>query len=196
VGPQAAATATHTYTDAGTFTVDVTVTDTAGLSSDATASVTVSLGPTNLVGNPGFETSVAGWNTSGRAGVTLTRVSGGHSGAWSALVANTNATTTPECTLNDSPNWAGSTSGGTYNASLWARADTAGAVLRLKIREYSGSTFVGQQASSITLSTTWTRIDVAYIPAVSGSNLDLNAVVANAAPGTCFYADDVSVVQS
>ena len=41
VGPQAGATANHTYTSAGTYTVTVTVTDTAGLSSTATAQVTV-----------------------------------------------------------------------------------------------------------------------------------------------------------
>jgi parallel beta-helix repeat protein len=41
VGPQAGATATHTYTSAGTYTVKVTVTDAAGLSSTASSSVTV-----------------------------------------------------------------------------------------------------------------------------------------------------------
>jgi len=43
VGPQAAATAAHTYTAPGIFTVQVTVTDTAGLSSTATATVQVGL---------------------------------------------------------------------------------------------------------------------------------------------------------
>jgi len=41
VGPQAGAKATHTYTAAATYTVKVTVTDTAGLSSTATAQVSV-----------------------------------------------------------------------------------------------------------------------------------------------------------
>jgi parallel beta-helix repeat protein len=41
VGPQAGATADHTYANGGTYTVIVTVTDTAGLSSTASASVTV-----------------------------------------------------------------------------------------------------------------------------------------------------------
>jgi parallel beta-helix repeat protein len=41
VGPQAAATATHTYTVSGTFVVTVTVADTAGLTSTATATVEV-----------------------------------------------------------------------------------------------------------------------------------------------------------
>src|SRR5436190_665489 len=41
VGPQAGVTATHTYRQAGTYTVQVTVKDTAGLSSTATKTVTV-----------------------------------------------------------------------------------------------------------------------------------------------------------
>jgi len=36
---------------------------------------------------------------------------------------------------------------------------------------------------------------VAYAPAAPGaSTLDLNALVAGAPPGTCFYADDVFIV--
>ncbi|HEY3529504.1 MAG TPA: PKD domain-containing protein [Nocardioides sp.] len=42
VGPQSAATASHTYATAGTYTVKVTVTDTSGLSDSATKSVTAS----------------------------------------------------------------------------------------------------------------------------------------------------------
>ena len=45
VGPQPGATANHTYTRAGTYTIQVTVTDTAGLSSTATRSVTVTDAP-------------------------------------------------------------------------------------------------------------------------------------------------------
>src|SRR5205823_4391472 len=70
-GPQASATASHTYQSAGTFTVTVTVKDTGGLSSTATKSVTVSAGQTNLIGNPGFESGLTGWNAGGRAGVTF-----------------------------------------------------------------------------------------------------------------------------
>ena len=45
VGPQTPATANHTYSVAGTFTVTVTVTDTGGLSSSATRQVTVNAPP-------------------------------------------------------------------------------------------------------------------------------------------------------
>ena len=45
VGPQAGATAGHTYTAAGTHTVTVTVTDTGGRASSATTQVTVNPPP-------------------------------------------------------------------------------------------------------------------------------------------------------
>ncbi len=199
LGPQASATATHTYAGAGTFTVTVAVTDTAGNASTAQAMVTVSAGGgggggTNLVGNAGFETDLSGWNTSGSdAGIVLARVSGGNSGSWAAQLSNT--TSGPStCLLNDSPNWVKSTAAGTYTASLWVRADTAGATLKLRLREYAGSTLVGSATAQVTLSTSWQQVTVSYqVGAPGASTLDLNAYVAKAPPGVCFYADDASV---
>ena len=154
VGPQAGATAAHTYTAAGTYTVTVTVADTGGLSSKATKQVTVSgTGPPNLVGNPGFEAGTSGWNTSGSGtGVTLTRVAGGHSGGWSAQLTNPTIANSG-LTLNDSPNWVATTGAGTYTASLWVRADNLGATLTLRLREYVGSTRAGAASAALVLTT-------------------------------------------
>ena len=151
---------------------------------------------TNVVGNPGFETGTSGWNTSGGAsGVTLAQVSGGHSGA--SAVRLTNATSANgECTLNDSPNWVAKTQAGSYMGSLWARADTPGATLTLRFREYTTSgTRLGVGTSRITLDTAWRHVTVTLpVSAPGGSTFDFNAYVSNAAPGTCFYADDAAVV--
>ena len=197
VGPQAGPTAAHTYTTAGTYTVTVTVVDSGGLSSKATKQVTVGgAGPPNLVGNPGFESGTPGWNTSGSGtGVTLTRVAGGHSGSWSAELTNTN-TANSGLTLNDSPNWVSTTSVGTYTASVWVRADSPGATLTLRLREYVGSTQAGAASAAILLTTAWQQVTVTYVPVSPGSStLDLNAFVGTAAspPGASFYADDASV---
>jgi PKD repeat protein len=189
-GPQAEATATHSYAAFGTYTVTVTVVDTAGESATATATVTVQA---NLIQNSGFETDLTGWNTSGSgAGVVLARAASGHLGGWSAQVSNTGALTT--CALNDAPNWIKTTSAGTYVAGLWVRGDAAGAVLRLRLREWSGTTLVGSASAQVTLTTDWKEIFVSYPPAAPGSTLDLNAFVLNAPSGTCFYADDASMV--
>jgi parallel beta-helix repeat protein len=196
VGP--GATATHTYSAAGTFTVKVTVTDTAGLSATATATAQVSASANaNLVRNPGFETDLSGWNTSGSdANVMLARIADGHTGGSAAQLVNT-GTAPSTCTLNDSPNWVLTTSAGGYVASLWVRADNPGATLTVRFREYVGSTLARVTIAQFTLTTTWQQVSVAHTTASPGSStLDFNAYVSKAQPGTAFYADDVTISAS
>jgi len=147
-------------------------------------------GGTNLAGNAGFEAALTGWKASTGA---LTRVAVPHTGAWAGEMRNT-GTTSITCQLNDSPNWVATTVVGTYAGSLWVRADTAGATLKLRFREYSGPTFMGSAMAQVTLSTSWQLVTVTYTPAAPGaSTLDFNAYLSNAPTGTCFYADDAAV---
>ena len=191
VGPQAGATASHVYVAAGTYTVTVTVRDTSGLSATATATVLVR---GNLVGNPGFESNLAGWNTSGSgAGVTLARSPVSHTGDHAALLTNT-GTAAATCALNDSPDWVRSTLAGTYTGRMWVRADAPGAVLKLRFREWVGPTLAGSAVSQVTLTTSWQEVATSYTTQSPGSTLDFNVYVSGAAPGTCFYADDASIV--
>jgi parallel beta-helix repeat protein len=189
VGPQASPTAVHTY-GAGTWTATVTVTNSQGLSGSATQAITVTAPPTNLVGNPGFETGTAGWNTSGRAGITLTTTGNGHTGSLAAQLANGGTVTQPDCTLNDAPNWVASAQAGSYLASAWVRGPV-GATVQLRLREYNGSTFVGSRAVTATLTANWTQLSVTYPVGVVGSTIDLTLYTTNAAPGWCFDADDL-----
>jgi hypothetical protein len=148
--------------------------------------------PGNLVGNPGFETNTAGWGGA-PTGITLARVSGGHSGGFAAKLTNSGSSAS-ECNLNDSPNWVSTTQAGTYTGSLWVRADVAGATLKLRFREYQGSTFRGSLTTQVTLGTAWQLATVSYTPAAPGSStLDFNAYISSAPVGTCFYADDAAV---
>ena len=188
---------TASFSAAGTYVLRLTADDSALQSSDD-VTLTVSPASQNLVGNPGFETDTTGWNTSGSdAGVTLTRVSGGHSGGWSGLVANGGSGTAATCKVQDAPNWVTTTSAGTYTGSMWVRADSPGATLTIKLREYKSSTLVGLKTASITLTTSWQMVSVSYVPAMPGtSTLDFLGLVSNAPVGTCFYADDISIVVS
>jgi hypothetical protein len=191
-----------TTTSAPTTTVPTTTTTapttTTAASTTTTGAPTTTTSPPgggNLVGNPGFETDLTGWNTSGSgSGVTLTRVAPGHSGGYTAMVRNggsTNAT----MTLNDSPNWVAATSAGTYTGSVWVRADTAGAPIRVRFREYSGGTLLGTAMTEVTLTSSWQFVAVSYTPVTAGSTLDMNVYVptTNAPAGSYFYADDVSI---
>lgn len=150
-------------------------------------------GTAELVENPGFEVDTSGWNTGGSV-ATLTRVQGGHSGSFSAKATN-GGTTSGNCLLTDSPNWVSTTVSGTYTGSLWVRADAAGAILRLRFREFSGGSLVGSVVvSQVSLTTSWQQVTVTISPQAAGSStLDLSAFVQNAPPGTCFYADDASI---
>jgi hypothetical protein len=190
VGPQSAPTAIHTYTTGGTITVKVTVKDTVNLTSTATQQVAIKQ---NLVANSGFETNLTGWGTSGSdPGITLAQTAAtSHSGAAAALLTNT-AAANATCLLNDTPNWVATTIAATYTGSLWVRADTAGATLTLRFREYSGSTLVGSAVTQVTLTTQWQQVTLAYAPA-AGRALDFNAYISKAPPGQCFYADDAAI---
>ena len=150
--------------------------------------------PPNLVRNSRFETDTSGWNSGGSAaGVRLARVSGGHTGGWAAELINA-GTAAGTCTLNDSPNWTTTTSASTHTASLWARAETPGATLKLRLQEYSGGILLGSAKESVTLTRSWQKVSVPYTPVgPSSSTLDYNAYVLNAQPGNCFYADDASI---
>jgi hypothetical protein len=86
------------------------------------------------------------------------------------------------------------TSAGTYTGTMWVRSDTAGAVFKLKFQEYSGGTLVGSAISQATLTTSWQQVTVTYTIKSPGSTLDFLAYVSSPAPGTAFYADDVSIV--
>jgi parallel beta-helix repeat protein len=194
-GPQPQAAASHSYTVGGTFAVTVTATDTIGQSSSATTTVTVDGPSANLIGNAGFESGTTGWNTSGRAAIALTTVSGGHSGSDAAELTNTSTSTQPDCTLNDAPNWVSSAQAGTYLASAWVRGP-AGSTLAMRLREYNGSTFVGSAMSTTTLTSDWTQFALSYPLGVVGSTLDLTVYTTNSAPGWCFDADDLSLTVS
>ena len=191
VGPQMQPVAQHVYTADGTYTVTVSVKDGAGRTATGTDRVVVK---SNLVRNPGFEVDLSGWNGGSQAGVAVTRVAGGHSGEWAAAVVN-GGTGPVSCVLNDSPDTVRPTGAGSYTASLWVRGEAAGATLKLRLREWNGAVLAGTTQTQVVLDGSWQQVSVAYTPVAPGSStLDFNAYISGAPPGTCFRADDASVV--
>ena len=156
----------------------------------ATASLTV-----DYIKNFGFETDTSGWNTSGSgANITLSRVAGGHSGGFAAQIKNTGTTTSTYAVLQDSPNWVTTTIAGKYTATLWIKADTAGAIFKLKFQEYNGNTLVGTANTQVTLTTSWQKVTVSYTAANPGTTLDLQTYTINPTAGSAFYIDDTSIL--
>jgi hypothetical protein len=156
----------------------------------AARSWTVLDSASNLIGNPGFEVDTSGWKGDATAN-TLNRVAGGHSGGWAAEVSNTVAGGT--CGLDDKPSWVSFTQAGAYTASIWARSDTSGLTLKLRVREYASGVLQGSVSRSLALTSSWQQVTAVYTPVAPGSSLDFEAFVANSPVGVCFQADDASI---
>jgi len=148
----------------------------------------------DFVRNPGFETGLTGWNTSGSGtGVTVARVVDPLSNSWVARMTN-GSSVAAAATLQDTPNWVAATAAGTYTGVFWARADVAGAKAKIKFREYDGSTAAGSVVVDATLGTSWQKLTMTYAVTVPGTTLDFQITVPSAAPGSVFYVDDASIL--
>jgi hypothetical protein len=181
----------YTNLTAGSHTFQVAATDGSGNvdASPAQRSWTV---VTDLVGNPGFEVDMSGWKGEVSTN-TLSRVAGGHSGGWAAQVSSTVAGAS--CGLDDKPSWVSVTQAGAYTASIWARSDTPGLTLKLRVREYVGGVLQGSVSKSMALTSSWQQVTAAYTPVAPGSSsLDFEAFTSNAPVGVCMQADDASII--
>jgi hypothetical protein len=156
----------------------------------AQRSWTVVAPSSELVGNPGFEVDTSGWKGDVTAN-TLNRVAGGHSGGWAAEVSNTVAG--GSCGLDDKPSWVSFTQAGAYNASIWARSDTPGLTLKLRVREYASGVLQGSVTRSLALTSSWQQVTAVYTPVAPGSSLDFEAFTVNSPVGVCLQADDASI---
>ena len=101
--------------------------------------------------------------------------------------------------LNDVPNSVATTQAGPYTASIWVRADSPGALIKIKFGELDGTSVIRSRIRKTTLTTSWQLMTVTHTPISPGtSTLDLQVFVprAQAPPGVCFYADDASISKS
>jgi hypothetical protein len=123
----------------------------------------------------------------------VTSGSNAHSESSGADVANGGAGSAT-CGIQTMPDAVTTTQATTYEASLWARSDTPGGNLKLRLRELDGSLVVGTKVRTLPLSTTWQQVIVRDTPVEPGvSSLNLRAYVLDAAQGACFSVDDASI---
>jgi len=159
--------------------------------SPAARSWTVLPPGSNLIGNPGFEVDTSGWKGDATTN-TLNRVAGGHSDGWAAEASNTLAG--GSCGLDDKPSWVSFTEPGAYTGSIWARSDTPGLTLKLRVREYVSGVLQGSVSKSVALTSSWQQVTAVYTPVAPGqSSLDFEAFTINSPVGVCFQADDASI---
>ncbi len=188
---QSSPTTSHLYTAAGTYVLSVSVTDTAGLTSTTWTQITVGAAG-NLISNSNFETNLNGWAPV--EACTLSRVASGRGDGWAADLLNQNAPSAAQtCTLNDSPNWVTKSVAGTYTATTWVRADTAGGQFKLRIREYVGSTLVGTATTTLTPTGDWQQLVLSYPVVSPGSSIDLNVYETGMAAASNLFVDDVTL---
>jgi hypothetical protein len=157
----------------------------------ATTSISANGGIANLANNPSFEVNLTGWNASGSA--TLSRVAGGHEGAWAcqSLVSGSSS-----FGLNDSPNIVGSvTAGARYRFSAWVKLAAGAGQSRLRVREYTGS---GENRATtysvyMMLSATWQQLTLDYVAQQTGNYLDFQVLEGPGVSGAAFLIDDIVV---
>ncbi len=197
VGPQASATATHSY-GLGNWEVRVTVVDDRGASSTSAPVMVqvLGLGP-NLVTNNSFETGNTGWAIYGAD--TLYRVAGGQSGNF-ALEMRAAAADTGLFGCNDAPNWVlnAGAAGTRYRFTAWVRSAAHRGSAKLRLREFSGAVqngFVRLSAGTV-LSPVWQPITLEYNTLVSGATLDFNVIDDPIVAGETFQVDNISIQQT
>ena len=81
---------------------------------------------------------------------------------------------------------------GSYTASAWIRGDGVGQQVKLRLREYVGTTLVGTGTATVTTTGDWQQVQVSYPVTSQGSALDLNLYETGQAAGHTLQIDDVA----
>jgi hypothetical protein len=194
-GPQSSPIATHAYA-AGSWTLTVSVADNQRASVVKTIPVVVGPAPlpSNLVGNPSFETGTANWSPT--AGSTAQRVPGGSDGSWALQITGT--ANLSKFGIHDSPNWVSAVpvAGARYRCTAWVRSAAGTGTAMLNLREYLGATKRGEITSpGLVLSPGWQLLALEYTAAASGSTLDFQVLDDPVMPGEVFVTDGISIYQ-
>jgi hypothetical protein len=181
-------------------TIDIRISQTSAVSGDAfyadlfvvTAGDFVPPpGPGNLISNPSFETSLAGW-IGWQAVLARESLGDAPDGNYAVKVSHSTGTS---FTVNDQPaNVSSTTAGQEYIASAWVKAassSSVGKVVTLKLRERNSSNVTVQEWTSapLNLTNSFQKLSVSGYAINNGDSLDVRISHGGAASGDAFYAD-------
>ncbi|HEY2955648.1 MAG TPA: right-handed parallel beta-helix repeat-containing protein, partial [Candidatus Eisenbacteria bacterium] len=144
---------------------------------------------TNLVLNPSFESDMSGWAP---VTDTLSRVAGGHDGAYSLKMKVKSGQTV--LGVNDSPDWVQSSPAANtrYRFVAWARADVAGKWY-FKITEYIPGKKNVKTTTKYVLTTGWKSLTYDYVTRWKGSKIDFQILGDTFGTVKAFQVDDISI---
>jgi hypothetical protein len=153
-----------------------------------------------FVGNQSIETDITGWTGKYNTTSVNSQGAGGYDGSYSLRSVN-NTLSTGSNGFIDKPIWMDGTSGkGTvtgnvYTGDIWLKADTAGQVFNVYLRERNASNVtVGSKTVTVTAATTgWTHLTNAYTAVGTGNSLTFYVYATNVAAGAGFNADMMSL---
>ncbi len=149
------------------------------------------IGP-NLVTNPSFESSLAGWG--GLINTVVERIADAHEGSYALRAVSPDSVA--EFGVNDSPNWivAAPDSGSRYRLSAWIKSPTPGFSAQLRIREFLLRTRTQTVGSAWIYPTSeWQYVEFEASALAAGATLDFQIVTRLAAPRSQLLIDDVSI---
>jgi len=186
-----------TFANAGTYTVSFTVRDGLGLADATPDTRVITVNPpstggctANLLPNPSFESGVTGWKG---VGATIAQVAGGSVGSFACRV--TGAASTSSFYMEDSPRTITSTTVGVgHHYSAYVRSDSAHGSCRIRVMEYLNGSKVGQLDSpAVTLSTSWQKVEVNYVPVQTGSQIYFTVKNAPLVAAEALDVDDLAL---
>jgi uncharacterized protein DUF1996 len=178
--------------DASTTTTSPSSTTTAPVPVTTTAPTTTTTVPpdappagTNLLPNSDFEQDLTGWSTND--GTVLAQSTDAHSGGFAAQLTRTGGR--GEALLNDSPTAARGVIG-VCTAQGWVKG-RAGAVVVVRLREYSGGNRVGYTSVDIVLTGAWQPVAASLVTRARGM-VDLDIYGRDFGTGDVLLVDDIT----
>ena len=150
----------------------------------------------NLTTNPSFESGMTGWSAWHATSAAVTAADAPN-GAKVAEVTRSASNTSYTLEQYYAVNSANSARGGqTYTATAWVKGttSTAGKTVKLRLREWTGSSVAGSAEASVTLNTSgYQQLTLTYTGKTTGQAMTLDVLREGVTAAESFYVDAISL---